>query len=135
MKNIFYLLPIVLLLWSCEETIQVDLDQAEPLVVIEGLITNEFRQHKIKVTRTSPFATNGQTPRVSGASIVVEDSEGSLFEFEESEPGVYLSKQAFAGQVGYTYTLSVDVEGQRYTASDKLRPVASVDSLTIQIDE
>lgn len=135
MKYIPFLLPIILLLWSCEETIEIDLDQAEPLVVIEGLITNEYRQHEIKISKTNSFTTNGQTPRVRGASVVVEDSEGSIYEFEENEPGVYRSKAAFAGQIGYTYSMSVEVEGQLFTASDELLPVSPIDSLTIQIDE
>ena len=135
MKNIFYWIPFLLLLWSCEETIEIDLDQAEPLVVIEGVITNEFRQQQIKITKTNPFTTTGSTPRVSGASVVVEDSEGTIFEFEESEPGIYLSKSSFAGEVGYSYTMRVEVEGKLYTASDELRGVPAIDSLTIQIDE
>lgn len=135
MKYIPFLIPIILLLWSCEKTIEIDLDQAEPLVVIEGLITNEYRQHQIKISKTNPYTTNGQTPRVSGASVMVEDNEGTIYEFEESEPGIYLSKEAFAGQVGYTYNMSVEVEGQHFTASDQLLSVPPIDSLTIKIDE
>lgn len=135
MKYLFFLIPLVILLFSCEKPIEIDLDQAEPLYVIEGLVTNEFRQHQIKVSKTNPYTTTGKTPRVSGASVVVEDSEGTLYAFEESEPGIYLSKEAFAGQIGYTYHMTIEVEGQRFTASDQLPSVPPIDSLTIAVDE
>lgn len=133
--KLLLLFAIAALAWSCEETIQLDLDQTPEVVVIEGLITDVFTQHEVKLSKTAPFYSTGSTPRVSGAKVQVTDNAGNTFVYEEVEPGLYRANDAFAGVPGVTYQLMVEAEGKIYEASETLLPIGPIDSLTYEINE
>lgn len=132
MKNIYIIGMMAILtigLCSCEETIQLDLEQTEPVLVIEGLVTNKPGYNYVKLSKTSPFYASGSAPLVSGAQVEVMDGKGQLFVFEEVESGWYQPGEDFVGTIGENYTLSVKVEGALHTASEIMAPVNPFDSL------
>lgn len=133
---IIYLLPLFFtLLLSCEEPTTIDTAQAPSLIIIQGLITNELKQHSIKITRTADFYQSGKTPRVSQAIVTVSDNMNNTIVFDEIESGVYQPDQPFEGVVGNTYDLSVLVEGNSYFASERLLPITTIDSLSFELNE
>jgi len=123
--------------WSCEEEYILDTGQAPPQVVIEGLVTNEIKQHYLKISQTTDFYASGQSPRVSNAQVLVTDDQGNSFPFLEQEDslGLYLSDQPFQGIEGRTYTLEVTLNGQMYKSTETLMRVTKIDSLIYEIDE
>ena len=129
-RNLFYFIALSFTLLSCEETIQLDLDQTEPLLVIEGLFTTDPAYNYVKITKTSQFYEGNETPRVSGANVSVTSSDGETIVFAEEEPGWYFPTTDYAGKPGITYTLTIESEGQMYTATETLAAVNSFDSLT-----
>ena len=126
-----------ILLISCEEGIILDVNQVEPKVVIEGLITNRPGQQYIKIGSTADFYSSGLNPVVSSAVVSVSDNLGNTYAFSESteKPGFYLPNVSFTGEVGRTYNLDIDIDGKKYTASEELLNVATIDSLTYGKDE
>jgi hypothetical protein len=121
----------VVLIWGCEEPIELDVDQTPPQCVIEGLITDELKDHYIKISTSTDFYSDSEPPRVSGASVRVSDDRQQAYVFieNETEPGLYTAR--FQGEVGRTYSMQVVLPtGETFTASDQMYPVASVDSLT-----
>ena len=135
MKNIIVLAIFALTFSSCEKTITLDVDQTQPQYIIEGLVTNQDKQHHIKISKSNSLYQTGQPPSVSGASVQVSDNEGNSWNFLESEPGEYLSETAFAGKVGNTYSMTVNVEGNTFTAQDQLFYLEPIDTLIPFIDE
>ena len=135
MKYLSIIILALFFLSSCEESIDFDINQTEELIVIEGLITNQMEFHQIKVSKTNLFNSTAPNPKVSNAAVTVTDSKGTSYRFDEIEPGVYQAIEAFAGEVGETYSMLVDLEGQVYTASETLRPVTTIDALLYAIDE
>ncbi|UZR93542.1 DUF4249 domain-containing protein [Chondrinema litorale] len=138
LKQLIYISLISWLLAACnnlEQTVTPDLNQVEAKIVIEGLITNELKAQKVIVSKTAGFYTTGATEKVSNADVIVEDNDGNLFTFEESEetPGLYTAE--FAGEVGKIYSLTVNVDGEFYEASEEMFRVTTIDSLTWEIDE
>nr|WKN36485.1 DUF4249 domain-containing protein [Tunicatimonas sp. TK19036] len=126
----------VLLLWGCEETVDLDTDQAPPRYIIEGSVTNELTDHYVKISTSTDFYNKNGTPRVSDASVVVSDDQNHeyLFIESETEPGLYTSR--FEGEIGRTYSMQVTMPtGEAFTASDQMYEVQPVDSLTWEIDE
>ena len=122
--------------WSCEETIELDIDQTPPQYVIEGLITDELTDHYVNITTSTDFYYSKATPGVSDASVVVRDDLGQEYVFEESETKVGRYTARFQGEIGRTYTLQARLSsGKMYTASDTMAPVTTVDSLTWEIDD
>lgn len=134
MKKIFFVVFAALALFSCEETIALDIQQAEPRIIVEGLVTNQPGHQYVKLTRTIPFGSKEQIPAVSGATVYVLDAYGAVFEYEETEPGYYLPETAFAGVPGVAYTLTIEADGERFTAEEIMQNVPPLDSLSVRED-
>ena len=93
-------------------------------LVVEGIITNEKRQHAIILSRTKEAISNTPGEKVSGAKVSITDgiNEFTLSEID-SQAGVYLTDDSVAGEIGRTYTLTVTIDQTTYTASDIMEPV------------
>ncbi|MEO0332906.1 MAG: DUF4249 domain-containing protein [Bacteroidota bacterium] len=130
------LILAVLLGFGCEEPIELDVDQAPPRYIIDGLITDELTDHYIKISTSTDFYNVDITPKVSGASVIVNDDLDREYIFQESEtePGLYTAQ--FQGEIGRTYMMQTTMpDGAVFTASDQISAVMSVDSLTWEIDQ
>ncbi len=131
MKHIF---PIIALLFSlifvsCEEVVDVDLNTASPRLVIDAGIDweqgTDGSVQKIKLSTTTSFYS-AVVPPVSGATIFVTNSSNTIFNFiEGSTAGEYVCTN-FVPQIDESYTLTVIVNGQTYTATETLNSVASI---------
>jgi len=141
MKKLYIYFLFLAVFTACEETIELDPDQTEPVTVIEGTITNREQYHFIRVTQTIDFYAEGQPTPVTNALVRVTDNEGNVFDYEhnpageEGGNGYYVSSTPFAGEIGRSYSLSVSFDGLEYEASDELLPVTAIDSLEVELDE
>lgn len=137
MKNILYLLVLIFFV-SCEDVVNVDLDTAEPKLVIDanilwhkGTVGNEQR---IKLTTTAPYFNNS-VPTVSGATVFITNSSNTVFTFTEvPNTGEYICID-FVPVINETYTLTVEHEGMVYKSTDKLLatpPIDYVEQNTVQ---
>jgi len=128
-------------LLSCEETITIDTASTDNKVVIEGLITNVQGQSFVKISRNRNFYDNGSTNRITDAQVSVMTSGGEQVVFvhnpdqEADKMGYYYPNANFAGSVGLSYTLNVEVGGETYTAMDEMLPVTPIDSMVVRLDE
>ena len=129
MKNIFYIL-VLLSLVSCEDVIDLNLSTAKPKLVIDasikwqkGTLGNE---QKIKLSTTTGFYSN-VIPKVSGATVFITNSSNDIFNFVESTTsiGEYICTD-FVPAINENYTLTVVVNGETYTASEKLLPTPDI---------
>lgn len=134
MKNIILPTLLALALFSCEKTVELDLEQVEQATIIEGLITDQPGRQYVRISRSMGFYDQGQNPAVSGAVVTVDDSEGHSYAFVEQAPGYYVPKAPFTGKVGATYTLTAQVGESVYTATEPMNYVPPFDSLTVRID-
>ncbi|HHL52476.1 MAG TPA: DUF4249 domain-containing protein [Flammeovirgaceae bacterium] len=119
----FIILCLTIVLTSCEEAINWPLQpQNEPLLVVEAVLTNEFKRHTVKLSR--PYPQQGGTAEpVSGA--VVRLYTGSSTETLTEEPpgsGLYLT-DSLRIVSNRLYTLVIDYGGQTYFATDVQEPV------------
>ncbi|MEO1099111.1 MAG: DUF4249 domain-containing protein [Bacteroidota bacterium] len=141
MKNILKILLVFLVVSSCEETIIIDSRQVDPVVIVEGLITDQDQFHYVRVTRTVDFYDTVATEPITDALVFVQDSRSNFRGYSHNPSGnpdlagYYISNEQFAGQVGVEYTVSVTVGDEIYTGKDLLNPVTAIDSLSVDIDE
>lgn len=134
-QTIVYFLAAVLLSTACEKTIVLDPGQTEELFVIEGLITNSLSKHQVKISMSQTFNAAGGALGVSEAIVSVTDDLGQSIEYNEIQPGVYRAKEAFAGEIGRTYTLTIDYEDRQFTATEQMTTVGTVDKLVSAVNE
>jgi len=141
MRSFIKIFLVTILLSSCEEATILDLKQTPSRIVIEGIVTNKPGYQGVKVTRSTDFYGSGQTPRVENATVTVSDDEGQLFTFVHNpgnhpdSAGIYVPETDFAGIIGRTYSLRVEVDGEVYEGSDQLLSVTTIDSLKFRINE
>lgn len=141
MKFIYQVLIFSMIgLQACEDSITLDIDQTEPKIVIEGLITNENKQHYVKITQTKQFYQSGSTNRITNAIVQVSDNDNNIYNFQHNATGnnlldgYYMADNAFLGLIGNEYTLTVTLDGETYSATDQLLPVTTIDSLTVELN-
>lgn len=115
---------MALLLLSCEKEINWDINtSAEPVVVVEARLTNEFKIQELLLTRPAE-AINQLPEAVSGAHVRVSWRQETV-DFIESEslPGKYYSELPFAAAVETPFHLSIETDGNIYEAETIMVPV------------
>ncbi len=134
MKNILKFITISLLIiaTSCQDVVDIPLNTDSPKLVIEASINwqkgTTGAVQKIKLTTTTNYYTNN-IPTVSGAQITVKNSINTTFNFIETpNTGEYVCSN-FVPILNETYTLTVISNGQNYTATETLLPVAPITNI------
>lgn len=125
----YSLLPLLslLLFTSCEKVIDIEVKDASPKYVIEGVVDNESGGCLVKVSRTKPLAGNNSFAGVSGAAVRITDESGAAVQLAEAVPGMYRS--ALAGVPGKTYTLQVTIGSETFTATSTMPAFVGIDTL------
>lgn len=130
MKKIITLFLIVLVFTNCEDVIDVNLNTAEPRLVIDASI-NWFKntsgnEQSIKLTLTAPFF-NDSVPPANNAIVSITDANNNIFNFtEDGETGIYRNNN-FIPAINNTYVLTIIYEGETYTATETLKSVVPID--------
>ncbi|MBI9038446.1 MAG: DUF4249 domain-containing protein [Bacteroidales bacterium] len=135
MKKITYFILIVVSIVACTEKINIELDDTYTRLVVEANITDEAKNHIVKLSKTTDYFYNKPSPVVEGAKITITEGQ-NIFNLSETEPGIYKTEK-LAGEIGKTYTLKIEllneINGHKtYTASDKLMPVGVIDSIGVE---
>ena len=96
MKNLLLYSAILIIFFSsCKKIIEVDTNNAQPQIVIEGQISDQLTDQKIIISKSVGYSEPGVYPKISGAVVTVNDDKGSRYTFTEKTPGVYV--QAMRG--------------------------------------
>ncbi|RAV28738.1 DUF4249 family protein [Sinomicrobium soli] len=134
MKKLRYISVLLLtfVLASCEDTVKVDLDTADPRLVIDAGIEwkkgTTGKEQTVRLTTTTDYYDR-ELPPVSGAMVSVAAETGEIFDFEE-DPGTGIYRCTdFVPVIGTNYTLTVVVEGETYTATEQLVAVPEITAM------
>ncbi len=127
-KRIIQLTVIVAIL-SCEKEISINLNSIEPLIVIEGNITDTPGPHYVKISRTVNFDSENSFPAVTNALVIISDNRGLKDTLTEMSQGVYKTNK-ITGVEQNSYYLTVNVEGKNFYAISSMPKKVSLDSLT-----
>lgn len=116
-------LPLLaLLLTACEIETDVKLHDGDSRLVLEMWLTDQPGPHTLRLTRSTAFTGNPQPDYVSGAVAVLTDDSGQVDTLVEVRPGYYETGH-FVGRQEHDYRLTVTVEGQTYTAENRMRRI------------
>lgn len=115
---------------SCERVIEIELKNTDPIISIEGSITNTAGPDTIVVSKSVSFNEQNEFPMVSGAVITLEDNHGNAELLTEVAPGKYITSN-MAGHPGTMYTLTVTSEGKTYVASSTMPVTVRLDSVHV----
>lgn len=117
---------------ACKKVIDLQLDEAVPVIVIDGGISDLNENQIVKVSKTYSFTEPNKFNGVSKANIVLKADGKALAVFVETEPGIYKSPTKFKGKPGVRYDISVTFEGKTYEASSIMPARVALDALTFK---
>lgn len=125
---------------ACEDTIDVDLKEADPVLVVDAWINDKPEDQIIRLMMSQPYFDQTLPPEVSGATVTVTDNTGKVYDFTEQEAGEYVWSPSGAdpslGTIGNEYTLNVQLqEGDSYQSVTTMNRTAQVDSITFTYEE
>ena len=135
MKRIFHIILTILALiglFSCEKVIYIDLNEADPQIVIEGIVLNDDESY-VKLSKTGSYYQAVDFETISNAYVTVEDEAGNSFIFTESEAGHYIN-DSFSGNTEQVYHLKVTVDDLDISSTSTMPKLIPIDSLTYEIE-
>ena len=134
-SNPFILLSLLLV--SCSEIIQLDLNQGENnKLVVEGSITTEYKIHRVKLSRTADYFFNQPGLPELGANVSISDGDTIIQMIDNGNKGIYATEDSCAGKIDHNYTLNIQLaNGEQYTASESIKSLMPVDSVRYEYVE
>jgi hypothetical protein len=134
MKYLTYIILGVFFLQSCEDPIDVTLEDADNLLVVDAWLNNRSEIQQIRLGFTSPYFDNSLTPGIDDAVVTVSSSNGDTFEFNnQGGNGNYQwipSTGETLGEIGTEYTLNISLNGINYSSTTSMNRVPEIDSIT-----
>lgn len=134
MKKFSFVL-LMLVFTSCEEVIDVELDESSPRLVIEASllwnVDTEENTQIIKLTTTAPYFQE-EVPPAKGATVSVITETGREFNFKEVEDGIFRYEN-FSALFDVEHQLLVTYKNEIYTATEKLVPVPQLELVEQEI--
>lgn len=127
----YIIITIAIIFVSCTKEVNIKLKTANPLIVIEGNISDEPGPYTVKLSKTVSFSAANMYPPISGALVVISDNMGVVDTLSETTPGAYLTHK-IVGTQGNTYTLKVLAEGKEYHAVSSMPFKVKLDSIRFE---
>lgn len=113
-----YLIIISLVLASCEEVIDITLNDAEPKLTIDGVISLNSPA-TVKLSYTTSYFADEPPIYETNATIKITNTRGTSEILSHVGNGYYIG-QSLLGEVGIEYELSVEVDDKIYAGSSRL---------------
>jgi hypothetical protein len=133
-KRLLILIATCLVFTACQEEIDLDLKNAQTKTVIEGNITNTGDPATVLVSQTTAFKDSLFYKGLNGAVVTVTDGNNHTDTLQPitglGVDGVYASF-TLQTQVGQTYHLKVEVNGNTYESTSQVFPATPIDSIYI----
>ena len=117
MRNL-YILLLLLLTLSCQKEIELDYRDIEPVVSIEGRVTNE--QVYVLITRTRSMNDSVKSRGIGGAVVTISSEDGTEQLVYDVRDGYYRPASGMKGVPGRTYRLDVTLDGHQYAATSTM---------------
>jgi hypothetical protein len=138
-KNLF-IFTTTLLITSCEEVIELDLPFNDPVLVVDGILTNKQEAHTITLRKTSKYNYKydiSSQPFIENATVIINDDIGNIDTLKEVSPGMYITNtDNITGTIGRKYSISIHTpnDGDWLSKPEKMLPVPSIDSIYFDRD-
>jgi hypothetical protein len=131
LKNIFFLAFAIMSLTSCEEIIELDLENAASKIVIDAIVDATAQNARVILTKSNGFYDPIALDFVADATVNLTLADGSIVNLPMLQDGIYV---AFGINVaeGDELTLTViDGDGNEYKATENVPHSVAIDSLEV----
>lgn len=132
MKKLIYILPVLLAFASCQKVIDVDLNDANPNIVIEANYSAEDSTVFVHISLTSSFFNSVASPTIDAAIVTIVDELGNITSVPAIGNGDY-QLTAYIPNFGTTYTLNVLNGADSYSAECDMNSPVALEPLTYDL--
>jgi len=136
--TIYILILISVIATSCKKVITVDLNEANPQIVVSSRI--DFMESDTKGTPwvhlhwTASVYETESLKVIDNAVVKVIDMDGKSTTLTYANFGFYTGAKIKKGQIGDQYKLQIEVDGKTITSDNSLSSSVKIDSLTYAVD-
>ena len=133
MRKLLYIILTALTVTACKKEIDFDFHEVDPIIVIEGRVTNEGTSVMITPSR---LVTDSVRPRcLQGAAVTIlckqsvpegQATANGTVEHLTYDASADCYRSSMKGVAGTTYELSVDYDGRHYEASAYMSAMAPI---------
>ena len=133
-KKMYFLIFFILVILSCEKETEWTFKSTENYIVIDGILTNEKKNHIIKLSNSLTNINEDIRP-VSGAIVAINngDSLHTLTEYPKKS-GLYRTNSDYIAVLNKTYSLYIYYEGINYRANANMTPVTPFNKLQYKLN-
>jgi hypothetical protein len=121
----------LLLFTRCTVEFHPEIDNNKEQLVVEGMITDQNRTNRVKLSMSTQIGMSLGLKPVKGAIVTVTDEKGIVTTLAESPAGTYSADSlSFRGRVGGSYSLNIKINNITYeTDFTEMEPVPPINSL------
>ena len=114
---------------SCQDVVDLKVPDGDIQLVVDGWLTDEEGEKQVLLSTTANYFDNTETPRVTGALIILKNEKGAMDTLEEKEAGVYVTE--YVGEIGEAYHIYIrTAEGEEYESNpetlDYVPPISAI---------
>jgi hypothetical protein len=126
-----YLITVMLIMIypACETVIDLDLNEANPVLVIEGDLSHPEGLLTVKVTKTGNFLTPGTMEMVENAKVYLENDSSVKIQAVHSGKGIYTLNK-IQTKPGESFQLIVEVDDVVHSAVSTVKKAVEIDSIS-----
>ncbi len=121
-------MPMLSLLFSCERTAKLDIMENEPVLVVEGLITNLAPPYYVHLSTTTDLNAEENSIAINDAVVKISNDDGEEELLTFAGDGAYQCDN-LQGTIGTTYFLEITWQDQIYSSESTMLPIGQIDSL------
>jgi len=126
-------ITICIFFLSCENVIQIKLDEGSKLYVVDAFVNNLRKNQVIKLTTNDSYFSNREAPPVTGATVLLKDlTDNKQYTFNYTSNGNYVFNITPAdtiAKVNHSYELNVTIDGVLYTSTTTQKRPAICDTI------
>lgn len=134
--NYFYLFIAIALFSSCEDVVNLPLEEGPKKLVIDANINwekgTDGKEQSIRLTETAGFYEN-TSPIASGASVKITGNNQETIFTEDGDTGIYKTTN-FNPKINEEYTLQIVYNAETFTASEILNSVTAITGVEQSIE-
>ena len=138
MKKTYLYIILILLFASCEKVIEIDLNEADSRIVVDGKINFSNNglsgEAYVQLHWTGSFYENNTFETIDNAQVKVSDKQGIVYTLTHSSNGQYFNPNIQKGQLGDTYKLEIQIDGKPISSQSSLARSVLIDSLSYTLD-
>ncbi|MFI3324496.1 MAG: DUF4249 family protein [Rikenellaceae bacterium] len=119
MKKYIFALLVAALSASCSKVIEVEYESIDPIYIAVASLTSDDGG-SLLLTQSSDMDEAAQSNPITSATAWITSSLGESFALSPNDEGVYQTEGEIELTEGADYTLSIEVDGQSFTATSHL---------------